>query len=112
MDQQPDLLAHIRLNREEAYKSGSNGDMFITAWNRLSHIPEEERLSGKPLIDWLSDTAGVSGGLAPRAKTILTDHLVSGIAVSLCRTAWGREKFQIHHFDELCSAKVKQVSTA
>lgn len=105
----PDILAAIRLNKDDVYKSGSNGDLFLTAVNRLQAMDPTKRPKGEELMAWLGRECGVAAGLTQRFKTVIMDPTVSPIATAICRTNWGRQGFQIGHFDDLCGAKVKQV---
>lgn len=72
-------------------------------------VDPQDRPRGEALTQWLGREGKVAAGLTAHFKTVILDPTVSVIATAVCRTHWGRQRFQIGHFDDLCGAKVRQV---
>jgi hypothetical protein len=105
----PEIIANIRLNKDDPYKAGSDGDMFLGVALALERLPKDKHPSGENFSRWATAQHGASISQGPRLKTILTNPKYSRFAKEICETSWGRKHFVIEHFDKLCSQHVVQV---
>jgi exonuclease III len=105
----PEILANIRLNKEDVYKSGSDGDMFQSVAKALERLPKEQHPTGEQFTNWAVRECGASRTQGPRLKTILTNPKYSHFAKKVVETVWGRKNFVMEHFDRLCTQHVALV---
>jgi hypothetical protein len=102
-------LANIRLNKDDPYKSGSDGDMFHALATAQDRLTNKINLVGAAFGQWALNEHGVSLNQAPRIKTILTNDRYVDIAKQVVNTPWGRKGFVIEHFSRLCTQHVSRV---
>jgi exonuclease III len=107
----PEIIANIRLNKEDPYKAGSDGDMFLAVATALSNMTVDLHPTGEGFSKWATREHGASMTQGPRLKTILTNTKYSRFAKKVVETSWGRKNFVIEHFDKLCSQHVANVDS-
>lgn len=105
----PEILANIRLNKDDPYKSGSDGDMFHSVITAIKRGDKAIHLIGTHFANWVFREHGVALSQAARIRTIISNKPYAEIAEAVVNTPWGRKGFVIEHFDKLCTQHVTRV---